>query len=62
MKTRKFSKQKTDRLQEGDWDDKRFDKGMTICVCIVIFRALRKMSVLVAAQHTANAVMQTCKV
>ena len=35
---------------------------MTVCVCIVIFRALYKMSVLVAAQHTANAVVQHCKV
>ena len=27
MKTRKFSKQKTEWLQEGDWDDTRFDRG-----------------------------------
>ena len=39
-----------------------FDKGVIIRMCIVTFRALHKMSVLAAAQHTANAVMQNCKV
>ena len=34
---------------------------MTIYMCIVI-RALSKMSVLVAAQYAANAVVQHCKV
>ena len=29
---------------------------------IVTFRALRTMSVLVAAKHTANAVVKNCKV
>ena len=27
MKVRKISKQKTDRLQKGYWNDKRFDRG-----------------------------------
>ena len=49
MKTRKINKEKTDRLQKGDWNDKRFDRGVIICMCIVTFRALRKMSVLAAA-------------
>ena len=31
-------------------------------MCIVTFRALQKMIVLVAAKHTANAVAQKCKV
>ena len=35
---------------------------MTICVYIVIFRALHEMSVWFAAQNTANAVEQHCKV
>ena len=35
---------------------------MIICVCIVTVRALRTMSVLAAAKHTVNAVVQNCKV
>ena len=35
---------------------------MIVCVCIVTFRALRIMSVLVAAKCAANAVAQKCKV
>ena len=31
-------------------------------MCIVTFRALHIMSVLVAAKHAANAVVQKCKV
>ena len=31
-------------------------------MCIVTFRALCTMSVLVAAKHSANAVAQNCKV
>ena len=27
MKVRKFSRQKTDRVQKGDWNDKKFDRG-----------------------------------
>ena len=34
---------------------------MTICMCIVIVRALHNMNVLVSVEHTANAVMQNCK-
>ena len=26
MKTRKSSKEKTDKLQKGNWNDKRFDR------------------------------------
>ena len=27
MKVRKISRQKTERLQKGDWNDERFDRG-----------------------------------
>ena len=35
---------------------------MIIRMCIVTFRALRTMSVLVVTKHTANTVVQNCKV
>ena len=35
---------------------------MIVRICIVTFRALRTMSVLVAAKHAANVVVQDCKV
>ena len=53
------TKEKNDRLQKGEKQE--ILQVLAICMCIVIFRAFYKMSVLVAAPHTANAVVQNCK-
>ena len=62
MKNRKSNKEKTKELQRSAWYYTKFDRGVILHVCIVTFRALCIINVLVAAKHTANAVVQDCKV